>query len=738
MSTLTPEWAFAPMAIRSPPLPLAIAASCTTDTQVATAVAPLQREELIAQVQGFTALGDTPIGLALQRASTDIPAGSTGTIVLFSDGRDECFDADLDGDPASGPSYGQDPCEIAKTITGGDAAVDRVVTVGFRAGSTAETELRCIADSTGGTYTAIETPEDARDALPQLLVQLSAPREAQRLIGRQIQGATSTEDAPDFVRLDELGADKVLYTDSIDMDSVRIYRMPEYGPDGGTFTATVFGLPPELGIVLDMRIFVPQLDQRFFQGQFGDINAGLPERPTASIRCTDCQITGGPHEAFFVVTLDFEGTGLEGTYELEILTEGPGFGGTTTSCSAPQECFYPQEIINLTEQLESSRSELNFDVGELASPALIAERDQLRVVTSSEQDAVDAANARAQELEDRIPLAPATSNSFQIPLLMILAGLGLAAAPMPKFRRAAKDDKEDGDTTGDNSTQQSGRKKKVKDVEPVRSPVSTPADAQVTVERTGPTLDDVGPAPAVSQNLKSEGNSWDIELEAAKAALAEQLPERASAPDAAEPMVAGEPLPTPATASEPLAASDQPGGIGFTAAQRAAARAAAEKAAAQRAADQAAAQTPLAKAPAFALGPATTEVSANESAAQPAVIEAPAPERVAAPETAKDPIAAAEERAAADKAAQEAAALASTRRAAADNAVIEAAQQAAKTAAEQAQTQQAAAEVAARKAVEKAAVAELAARDAAKRADAEQAARQVAERLAAAAKAPAE
>ena len=77
-------------------------------------------------------MGDTPIGLALQRASTDIPAGSTGTIVLFSDGRDECFDADLDGDPASGPSYGQDPCEIAKTITGGDAAVDRVVTVGFR------------------------------------------------------------------------------------------------------------------------------------------------------------------------------------------------------------------------------------------------------------------------------------------------------------------------------------------------------------------------------------------------------------------------------------------------------------------------------------------------------------------------------------------------------------------------------------------------------------------------------
>ena len=421
-------------------------ASCTTDSRIATSVAPLQREELIAQVQGFTALGDTPIALALQQASTDIPAGSTGTIVLFSDGRDECFDADLDGDPASGPSYGQDPCEVAKAITNGDAAVDRVVTVGFRADDAAETELRCIADSTGGTYTAIETPQDARDALPQLLVELSAPREAQRLIGRQIQGATSTDDAPDFIRLDLIRLDQpnateLLYTDSIDMNSVRMYRMPEYGPDGGTFTATIFGLPPEPGIGFDMHIFVPKLDQRFFQGQHGDINAGLPQRPTTSIRCTDCQITGGPHEAFFVVTLDSDGTGLEGTYELEILTEGPGFGGITTSCSAPQECFYPQEIIDLTEQLESSRSELNNGVGELASPGLIAERDQLRVDTSDEQDAVNAANARAQELEERILLAPIKSNNFGFPLLMILAGVGLAFAPMQKFRRAAKDDK---------------------------------------------------------------------------------------------------------------------------------------------------------------------------------------------------------------------------------------------------------------------------------------------------------
>jgi hypothetical protein len=542
-------------------------ASCTTDSRIANGVAPLQREELIAQVQGFTALGDTPIALALQQASTDMPAGSTGTIVLFSDGRDECYDADLDGDPASGPSYGQDPCEVAKAITNGDAAVDRVATVGFRADNAAEAELRCIADSTGGSYTAIESPQDARDALPQLLVQLSAPREAQRLIGRQIQGATSTDDAPDFTHLDQVNATGLLYTDSIDMNSVRIYRMPEYGPDGGTFTATVFGLPPEPGIAFDMHIFVPKLDQRFFQGQHGDFNVGLPQRPTASIRCTDCQITGGPHEAFFVVTLDSDGTGPEGSYELEILTEGPGFGGITTSCSAPQECFYPQEIIDLTEQLESSRSELNIGVGELASPGLIAERDQLRVDTSDEQNAVDAANARAQELEERIPLAPTKSNSFGLPLLMILGGAGLAFAPMHRLRRAAKHDT---------------KKKEDEDAELEPAPVSAPAQAQVTAERTRPTLDNVGPTPAVRPNLKNQGNDWDVELEAAKAALAQQRPERAPNPEVAEPLAASEP------SAAPAAAPDESVKGQFTTDQHAAAKAAAGKIAAQQTTEQAA------------------------------------------------------------------------------------------------------------------------------------------------------
>lgn len=592
-------------------------ASCTTDTRLVAPPAPLQRDDLIAQVESFSARGDTPMGLALQQAAGDIPQGATGTIVLFSDGRDECFDADLDGDPASGPSYGEDPCEIAKQITAGDSAVDRVVTVGFRADAAAETELRCIADSTGGTHTTIVTPEDARDALPELLVQLSAPREAQRLEGRAIRGTASIEGAPDLVRLDEIVADRVLYTDSIEMNSARFYRMAEYGPDGGTFTATVFGLPPEAGITLDMRIEVPSLGERFFEGEHGDPDAGLPERPTASIRCTDCKISGGPYEAFFVVSLQSEDPAAAGAYELELLTEGPGFGGPTTSCSAPQACFYPQEVLNQQAQLAEIQAELDAGVGELAPASLIAERDELRGPTIAAQEANDAAQVRATELEERIARAPVPSTSFTMPMLLIVLGVALGFAPVEKLRRSpdggkGENDKTDkNDKTGENGEKADRRSRGEKRRGRRRSAGATdstsnsPAgaavapraedaphgsDAAASVGATGgattsagptghggtpdapasgadgstgpqdargPFLGDVGPTPEVSPHAGRPKLSWDAELEAAKAELAMQRFGATEASATSPETLPAAPLPAAPTAAETAETADE-------------------------------------------------------------------------------------------------------------------------------------------------------------------------------------
>ena len=116
------------------------------------------------EVAGFVARGDTPIALALEQAVADIPDGTLADIVLFSDGRDECWDADLNGDAAAGPSFGRDPCEVAREI-GGQAhlKIQKIDTISFQAES-AEEQLRCIAEETGGKSFPVNEPCCGRGA----------------------------------------------------------------------------------------------------------------------------------------------------------------------------------------------------------------------------------------------------------------------------------------------------------------------------------------------------------------------------------------------------------------------------------------------------------------------------------------------------------------------------------------------------------------------------------------------
>ena len=418
--------------------PAAREENCTEDTRLAVPITQVDRDSLIAEVEGFTALGDTPIALALRAANDDIPEGTLGTVVLFSDGRDECFDADLDGDPGVGPSWGEDPCVVAREIGGEgvDLRIDRIETVGFRADAAAELELRCIADSTGGSFTAIESPEDARDLLPELLAQISSPRPAERLGGTPIVGTPSPDGAPSLERLDAAGAGDGRYTDTIEMNTEKWYRVGEYGPGAGTFTATVFGLPAQEGISFTMRLEIPANEQVFFEGR-GDDDAGLPRRPTASIRCPGCSVTGGPHEAYWVLTLQTDNPDLGGTYDLEILTEGPAFGGVSISCEEPQECWYEQEIAVRSGELAALQEQYEAMLAEAAVPeGLILERDALqREAAVTEEQAVEAA-AEADRLAAEAAELGDGGSDLVIPILLAAAGVGLAGLALVRRRGA--------------------------------------------------------------------------------------------------------------------------------------------------------------------------------------------------------------------------------------------------------------------------------------------------------------
>ncbi len=111
------------------------------DTRLAQPIEPLEVGSMVEQVAGLQARGWTPMGHALRAAGEDLPRVGRGTVILVSDGVDECYPSAL----------GPEPCDVAAQLT--RAAIDlRVHTVGLTVDDTARQQLQCIARVTGGDY----------------------------------------------------------------------------------------------------------------------------------------------------------------------------------------------------------------------------------------------------------------------------------------------------------------------------------------------------------------------------------------------------------------------------------------------------------------------------------------------------------------------------------------------------------------------------------------------------------
>jgi hypothetical protein len=94
--------------------------------------------------------GRTPIGKSLQAALADFN-GRTGEILLISDGIESC---------------GQDPCALARSWV--DAGVQlRTHVVGLGVSGGTREALRCIADTTGGTYADSGSASDLASGIEQ-------------------------------------------------------------------------------------------------------------------------------------------------------------------------------------------------------------------------------------------------------------------------------------------------------------------------------------------------------------------------------------------------------------------------------------------------------------------------------------------------------------------------------------------------------------------------------------------
>ncbi len=123
------------------------------DTELVVPVGPLDRELLGSTVQGLEALGETPIGLSLQQAAADLPEGKPSTVILVSDGADECF-----------PDLGPDPCTVTKDLIA--SGIDlRLETIGLQVEQHGKAQLECMAAAGGGEFTSVEDAGLLADAL---------------------------------------------------------------------------------------------------------------------------------------------------------------------------------------------------------------------------------------------------------------------------------------------------------------------------------------------------------------------------------------------------------------------------------------------------------------------------------------------------------------------------------------------------------------------------------------------
>ncbi len=130
------------------------------DTKLVSPVAPLDRAGLKASIDAITPRGFTPIGASLQGAAKDLGTAKQKTVVVVSDGGDNC------APPA--------PCGVARDLAKGGVAL-KIQAVGFQVKSSARRQLQCIADAGGGRYVDADNAQELGGQLRALTARALRP-----------------------------------------------------------------------------------------------------------------------------------------------------------------------------------------------------------------------------------------------------------------------------------------------------------------------------------------------------------------------------------------------------------------------------------------------------------------------------------------------------------------------------------------------------------------------------------
>jgi Ca-activated chloride channel family protein len=260
------------------------------DSELLVPVGPLDGDRLKGAVASVQALGETPIGLSLRQAVADLPDGTPGTVILVSDGADECFPDNL----------GPEPCQVARELV--DAGVDlRVEVVGLQVEPVGREQLACMADVTGGSFTDVDDVTELGDALAEAQLR---PRRVFEVRGEPVAGGPALIDATAL----EPGT----YRDGVLPGDVLWYAVDAEAGQELTARVTVAteGVPAEAGIELAWH------DERAARVESeGVLTSGAGQASTAAVATGE---VNGSRTRFGAVR-------DPGTYYLSVTTTGfPG------------------------------------------------------------------------------------------------------------------------------------------------------------------------------------------------------------------------------------------------------------------------------------------------------------------------------------------------------------------------------------------------------------------------------
>jgi len=170
------------------------------DSELVVPVEKVDKGALTDGVDSLEPLGNTPIAYALEQAVGDLPSEGPTSIVLVSDGEENC---------------GGDPCQVARDLSdsGHDLYVD---VVGLQVDDAARNQLTCIASAGGGTYYDVKDIEELPSTLTRTTVRGARGYEP---AGQPVEGGTAAADpAPvgDGQWLDTVGDSGVEYYEIAD------------------------------------------------------------------------------------------------------------------------------------------------------------------------------------------------------------------------------------------------------------------------------------------------------------------------------------------------------------------------------------------------------------------------------------------------------------------------------------------------------------------------------------------